>query len=293
MDSQPATPWRIDAHHHVWDLAVRDQPWTRNLPALNRSFGMADLRPHLRGAGIDATVVVQTSAVADETADLLALAARDEHVRAVVGWTDVTDPGIGEALDRLREAPGGALLVGVRHAVQEETDTKWLHRDEVRRGLQAIGAAGLVYELLVRADQLPMAVRTVEELPEVRFVLDHAGNPDIAPDALAPWAASMNRLGRCANVTVKLSGPVTRSPAPRTRHLAPYADVLLEQLGPDRLMFGSDWPVCLLAASYEQTVAVAASLTARLSPRERAEVYGGTAARWYGMKRSAGQGPAR
>jgi L-fuconolactonase len=161
----------------------------------------------------------------------------------------------------------------------------------VRRGLKAIGAAGLVYELLVRADQLPMAVKTVEELPEVRFVLDHAGNPDIAPDALAPWTASMSRLGRCANVAVKLSGLVTRSPAPRTPRLAPYADVLLDQLGPDRLMFGSDWPVCLLAASYGQTVAVAASLTGRLSPREQAKVHGGTAARWYGMKRSGSQGP--
>lgn len=109
MGPQSDTSWRIDAHHHVWDLAVRDLPWTRDIPVLNRSFGMADLRPHLRKAGIGATVVVQTSAVAEETTDLLALAARDEHVRAVVGWTDVTHPAIGEALDRLREGPGARL----------------------------------------------------------------------------------------------------------------------------------------------------------------------------------------
>ncbi|MGW3313242.1 amidohydrolase family protein [Streptomyces sp. NPDC001073] len=283
MGPQPDTSWRIDAHHHVWDLAVREMPWTRDIPVLNRSFGMADLRPHLRKAGIGATVVVQTSAVAEETTDLLALAARDEHVRAVVGWTDMTDPGIGEALDRLREGPGGAALAGIRHAVQDEPDLQWLHRDQVRRGLKAVGAAGLVYELLVRPDQLAMAVTVVEDLPEVSFVLDHAGNPEITPDALAPWAALMGRLGRRPNVAVKLSGLVTRSPAPHTPFLAAYADVLLDRLGPERVMFGSDWPVSLLAASYDRTVAVAASLTARLSPSEQAQVHGGTAARWYRM----------
>ncbi|MFD5717243.1 amidohydrolase family protein [Streptomyces sp. NPDC127036] len=283
MDSQPDTSLRIDAHHHVWDLAVRDLPWTRDIPVLNRSFSMANLRPHLRRAGIGATVVVQTSTAVEETTDLLALAARDEHVRAVVGWTDVTDPAIGEALDRLQEGPGGTALAGIRHAVQDEPDNQWLHREEVHRGVKAIGAAGLVYELLVRQDQLPMAVKVVEDLPEVSFVLNHAGNPEVAPDALAPWAAFMGRLGRRTNVAVKLSGLVTRSPTPHTPFLAAYTDVLLNQLGPERVMFGSDWPVCLLAASYDQTVAVAAALTDRLSPYEQAQVHGGTAARWYRM----------
>ncbi|MFL4907669.1 amidohydrolase family protein [Streptomyces sp. MMS24-I2-30] len=274
---------RIDAHHHLWDLDVRDQPWTHPIPVLHRSFTMDDLRPLLHRAAIDATVVVQTVPVAEETPELLSLAARDPHVSAVVGWTDLTDPAITDRLAELREHPGGAALAGIRHGVQDEPDPRWLDRKDARRGLAAVGAAGLVYDLLVRPDQLSAAVRTVTQLPEVRFVLDHAGNPEVEPGGLEPWTALMTRLGHCDNVAVKLSGLVTRAPAPHAPALRRHADVLLEKLGPDRLMFGSDWPVCLLAAGYGDTLAVAQTLTAALSPDESAEVYGGTAARWYGL----------
>ncbi|MGW6742713.1 amidohydrolase family protein [Streptomyces sp. NPDC055025] len=274
---------RIDAHHHLWDLGVRDQPWTRDVPALRRTFTAADLRPALDRNAIDATVVVQTIPVPDETPELLALAARDPHVRAVVGWTSLTDPGIADRLAELREGPGGSALVGIRHGVQDETAPDWTDRPEVRRGIEAVGAAGLVYDLLVRPDQLPAAVRTVRELPDVRFVLDHAGNPVVGADGLEPWTALLTDLADCPNVAVKLSGLVTRTEESPARALRPYADVLLATVGPHRLMYGSDWPVCLLAAEYDDVLAVAGTLTDRLSADEREAVFGTTAARWYGI----------
>ncbi|MEU3188227.1 amidohydrolase family protein [Streptomyces sp. NPDC006923] len=274
---------RIDAHHHLWDLAVRDQPWTRDIPVLRRTFTAGELRPALDRHAIDATVVVAAMPVPEETPELLALASGDPHVRAVVGWTSLTDPGIADRLAELREGPGGSALVGIRHGVQDEPDPDWTARPEVRRGIEAVGAAGLVYDLLVRPDQLPAAVRTVRELPGVRFVLDHAGNPVIGGDGLEPWTSLLTELAGCPNVAVKLSGLVTRTgPAP-VPALRAYADVLLTTVGPHRLMYGSDWPVCLLAAEYDDVLAVAEALTGDLSAGEREAVFGTTAARWYGI----------
>ncbi|MER5664013.1 amidohydrolase family protein [Streptomyces mirabilis] len=275
---------RIDAHHHLWDLEVRDQPWTRDVPTLRRTFTAAALRPMLERNAIDATVVVQTIAVPEETPELLALAAGDPHIRAVVGWTGLTDPGIADRLAELREGPGGSALVGIRHGIQDEADPGWTARPEVRRGIEAVAAAGLVYDLLVRPDQLPAAVRAVRELPDVRFVLDHAGNPVVGSDGLAPWTSLLTELADCPNVAVKLSGLVTRTAqTPAHGALRPYADVLLATVGPARLMYGSDWPVCLLAAGYDEVLGIAESLTGDLSAAEREAVFGTTAARWYGI----------
>jgi L-fuconolactonase len=204
-------------------------------------------------------------------------------VKAVVGWADLTDPEIADRLVQLREAPGGSALVGVRHGIQDELGADWTSRADVRRGLRAVADAGLVYDLLVRPDQLADAVRTVREMPDVRFVLDHAGNPLVEPDDLRPWSELMTELAACPHVTVKLSGLVTRTSTDPVRALRPYTDVLLTTLGPDRLMFGSDWPVCLLAADYDEVVAVTDGLTAQLTADERDAVFGATAARWYGI----------
>jgi L-fuconolactonase len=274
---------RIDAHHHLWDLAVRDQPWTADIPLLNRTFTIDELRPDLRVNGIDATVVVQTIPVEPETPELLRLAATDPQIAAVVGWVDLTAPDVAERLARLRQLPGGTALVGIRHGVQDEADPDWLLRTDARRGILAVGAAGLAYDLLVRPDQLAAAVRTVAALPEVRFVLDHAGNPEIHPDAHGPWAALISDLATRPNVAVKLSGRVTQAHPCSAAALHPYADTLLDRLGPDRLMFGSDWPVCLLAADYGEVVAVVDELIDPLSPQEQAAVFGETAAEWYGI----------
>lgn len=164
---------RIDAHHHLWDLSVRDQPWTSDVPALRRTFTAAELVEALERNAIDATVVVQTIAVPEETPELLALTCTDPQVRAVVGWTDLTEPGIADRLAELREQPGGSALVGIRHGIQDETDPQWPATARGPPRITSVAAAGLVYDLLVRPDQLPCAVRAVRELPNVRFVLDH------------------------------------------------------------------------------------------------------------------------
>jgi L-fuconolactonase len=274
---------RIDAHHHVWDLAVRDQPWTAPLPALRRTFTIDDLRPHLTAHDIAATVAVQTITVPEETPELLALAAAEPVVAGVVGWVDLTAQDIDDELARLRALPGGHALVGVRHQVQEEPDPRWLCRADVRRGLAAVAMAGLTYDLVVTADQLVATVETVQAVPELTFVLDHGGKPAIRIGDLEPWRGHIAALGRCANATAKLSGLVTEAEHDTwtVADLRPYADTLLSSFGPARLMYGSDWPVCLLAAPYDRVIEAAEELTAQLSPTEQADVFGGTAARSY------------
>jgi L-fuconolactonase len=276
---------RVDAHHHVWDLAVRDQPWTAGLPALRRSFGLAELEPALRGAGIDATVLVQTVDLPDETPEFLALAEAHPLVAGVVGWVDLTAPDVADQLAAAAAAPGGRHLVGIRHGVQSEPDPRWLCRPDVRRGLAAVADAGLVYDLLVVPGQLPAAVDTAAALPGLRFVLDHAGKPRIAEGAREPWSADILALAGHDNVAVKLSGLVTEADHGgwKPADIRPYAEHVLTAFGPGRTMFGSDWPVCLLAADYPDVVELARDQAAALSPAEQAAVFGGTAARWYGL----------
>jgi L-fuconolactonase len=259
---------------------VRSQPWVTDKPPLRRSFAFAELAPHLDAHDIDATVVVQTVVEEAETPELLALTAREPRVAGVVGWVDLAAPDCAERIATLRAAPEGDRLVGVRHTVVEEPDPRWLCRPDVRRGLAALGAAGLAYDLIVRADQLPAAIETVAVLPELRFVLDHAGGPDVGGDAFEPWREAMEALGGLPNAAVKLSGLLGEADVDR---LVPYADALFAAFGPPRIMYGSDWPVCLLAADYDRVIGAAERLCGSLSPSESALVFGGTAVAWYGL----------
>jgi len=202
----------------------------------------------------------------------------------VVGWVDLTDPGVADVLGALRERPGN--LVGVRHLVQGEPDPEWLSRPDVRRGLKAVGAAGLTYDLLTKPVQLPAAIATARALPEMTFVLDHLSKPPIAAGKLEPWARLVRELAAEPNVSCKLSGMVTEADRAgwTVEQLRPYAATVLEAFGPARVMFGSDWPVCLLAASYAEVVDAAEALSAGLSEAERADVFAGTAERAYGLR---------
>ncbi|MGW5739146.1 MULTISPECIES: amidohydrolase family protein [Streptomyces] len=277
----------VDAHHHVWDLSVRDQEWITGdaLAPIRRDFSLADLLPEARAANVAATVLVQTVTVAEETPELLALAAGSGLVAGVVGWTDLTRPDVADALAALRQLPGGQRLVGIRHQVQGEPDPQWLLRPDVRRGLAAVGAAGLAYDLVVLPHQLPACVRAAREHPGLTFVLDHSGKPPIASGALEPWGTAIRALAALPNTVCKLSGLVTEADpqAWTTADLRPYADTVLAAFGPDRLMFGSDWPVCTLAATYAEVVETAGELTRSLSESERAAVFAGTATRVYGL----------
>ncbi|KUO14810.1 amidohydrolase family protein [Streptomyces dysideae] len=295
MTAAETEPGIVDAHHHVWDLSVRDQDWISGaeLAPLRRDFTLADLAPEARAAGVTATVLVQTITVPDETPEFLALAADSDLVAGVVGWTDLTAPDVAETLAELRAGPGGEHLVGIRHQVQGEPDPRWLVRPEVLRGLSAVAEAGLVYDLVVKPHQLAAAVEAAERLPGLTFVLDHLGKPPIASGELDPWAQQIRRLAALRNTVCKLSGMVTEADwgSWTVAALAPYADTVLDAFGPERLMFGSDWPVCRLAATYAEVIATERELTAGLGPAERHDVFTGTAARTYDLSVPARPAP--
>ncbi|MFJ4782121.1 amidohydrolase family protein [Streptomyces sp. NPDC088794] len=272
----------VDAHHHIWDLSVRDQDWIPEHSPLRRDFGLSDLVPEARAAGVDRTVLVQTITVPEETPEFLALADAHDLVAGVVGWTDLTRPDVADELARLRELPGGRYLKGIRHQVQGEPDPEWLLRPDVHRGLAALATAGLVYDLIVQPHQLPASAKAAASHPELTFVLDHLGKPPIASGALDAWAADFRALAALPNVVAKVSGLVTEAD-PETwtvADLRPSVDVALDAFGPDRLMFGSDWPVSVLGATYGQVV----DATRELTPESaHAQIFEATAARVYGL----------
>jgi len=235
--------------------------------------------------------VVQTVTEAAETPELLAVAAASDLVAGVVGWTDLEAPQVGDALAELRERPGGDLLCGIRHPVLVESDPDWLRRPAVLAGLAAVAAAGLCYDIVVPADLLPAATYAAAACPDLSFVLDHLGNPQIGPSPGELWMSDIGAMAALPNTVCKLSG-ILGEPSPRDRdsagghsvgHLVPYYETVLRAFGPDRIMFGSDWPVCTLSASYQQVVDAAHELTSGLSPIERTAIFSGTARRVYGL----------
>jgi len=278
----------VDAHHHFWDPTRAAYPWmTDELAEIRRPFGPVDLAPQLRRCGVDRSIVVQARASLDETRDLLATAAVTDFLAGVVGWIDLTDAHAIQTIAELKALPGGSKLVGIRHQVHDEPDPAWLLRDDVQRALAAVGAAGLAYDLLVRTRELPAAFETARRFPDVRFIIDHIGKPSIRDgrDADA-WAKAMAPFSDLTHVSVKLSGMVTEADWARWRpqDLAPYVEQVLGWFGPQRCMFGSDWPVCLLAADYRR---VFDALLTTLDGLDRAgteDVLGATAIRVYQLR---------
>lgn len=274
----------VDAHQHLWDPAVRDYPWmSGERSVLRRRMGWEKLAELTAAAGIDATVAVQAATSEEETRELLAAsAARGSPVAAVVGWVDLTAPDISERVAALRAAPGGDRLVGLRHPAEDEPDAAWLARPEVLAGLRRLPELGLRYDLLVQPRHLPAALAVAEAVPDLALVVDHGAKPPIAAGEWEPWSSGLARLAARERVHCKLSGLVTEAPwdSWRTAGVEPYAERLLELFGPQRLMFGSDWPVCTLAASYPEVLDLARTL---LSGVERDAVLGATAVRFYGL----------
>jgi L-fuconolactonase len=278
----------VDAHHHLWNPSDPGQGWLAD-PALGdirRRFDLHDLHDAVRGgvAGrpVTATVLVQSVARTDESEQLLATAVEDDLVAAVVGWVDLTGD-VPAQLERLRAGYGGRLLRGVRHLVQDELDPQWLLREDVLAGLRALAKADMPYDLLVRPPQLPAAVELSRCLPALRLVLDHAGKPQLSSGDLESWSRDVRALARSEQVVCKVSGLITEADHHRwsLADLRPAWDTVLDAFGPRRLLFGSDWPVCLLAASWERWAAIIAELIAPLSPDEADAVLTRTATATY------------
>ena len=260
----------IDAHHHFWDPNRADYTWMAGpeLAPLRRPFGPADLAPLLAANGVDASIVVQCRSDEAETEEFLAIAAATDFVVGVVGWVDLERPDVGACLDRLLQRPDGRKLVGIRHQVHDEADPDWLTRPAVRRGLAAVFERDLTYDLLVRSRELPAALAVARDFPMDRFVLDHAAKPPIAAGFDQTWAERLEALARCPNVWCKISGLATEArwhdwDAERLR---PAIDDAWRCFGEDRLVYGSDWPVCLLAGDYARIKKAAETCLAAHGP---------------------------
>ena len=276
------------------------QPWASDeeLARLRRSFTLADLVPLAAAAGVTGTVVIQTADEPWETPDLLALAAGHDPftnreapggglLAGVVGWTDLASPAVADAVASLRALPGGEFLRGIRHPVVMEQDPDWLARPVVLRGLRALAAAELSFDVITLPHQLPAAVTAARSVPDLAFVLDHLGGPPAVGQEgdSGAWASAIHSLAALPNVACKLSG--VHSDPFRADDLRPHYETVLAAFGPDRLMFGSDWPVSTLAAGYSQVCEVYRELTAQLSTPERDAIFNRTARRVY---RLAGPG---
>lgn len=275
----------VDAHHHLWDPSERAYPWMDDSVApIRRRFDADDLRAAVAGTDVTATIAVQAVHDPDETAWLLTQPA---PVVGVVGWVDLTAPDVVDRLAALvdLEREGGPRLVGIRHLAHDEPDREWLARDDVVAGVRVLAAAGLPFDLLVRDREHAAAVTLVDAVPDGVFVLDHAGKPDIAhddTDVAIAWRARMDDLAARPNVLCKVSGLVTEAGADwRDRPVARYARQVVEAFGPDRSLFGSDWPVSTLQGDYAEVLRTASDALADLSDDERDAVFRRTAERVY------------
>ncbi|MFC8435796.1 amidohydrolase family protein [Streptomyces sp. NPDC057253] len=291
-------PLLVDAHHHLWDLSQRPQPWLDDpdVASIRRTFTPDDLRSTathpVAGRRLHGTVVVQCIPDVPETEDLLALAEREPLIQAVVGWADLTSPAIGDVLDQLIAGPGGGYLRSLRHLVQGETDPNWLQRPDAERGLGAARDRGLRYDVLVRAHQLDQAIRLAERLPDLPQVLDHAGKPDIARKDIEGWERGIRRLAAHRHVVCKVSGLITEADHTHwtTADIRPVWDVLVSAFGPERLMFGSDWPVANLAGGWNRWADTVDELLTGWSESDIDALLAGTATAFYGLAPVAGEG---
>lgn len=276
----------VDAHHHLW-LPGNGYEWLEapGLETIRRPFTVHDLSLELAAAGVDATVLVEGGRChIDEAAEFLGYAADAAPIAGVVAWIDVSAPDAAATIGHYRQQRGGELLVGVRSQVQGEADPHYLDRPDVRDGLAAVSAAGLAFDLVIRADQLPSAARAARALPELRFVLDHLGKPriDQGEAGLRRWQEPFAALAANPNVTCKLSGMVTEAGNDwSSTALRPFVAVALAEFGAQRLMFGSDWPVCLLATDYRGVCTALHEALPPLSQRDLDAIFGETATRTY------------
>lgn len=273
----------VDAHHHLWDPRRWAYDWMSGdeFTPIRRYFGPEALESAIEGTPVDTTVMVQAIHSDEETEWFLEVADSSQLIAAVVGWVDLTSDNVAERLCTLLERFG--CLAGIRHQVHDEHDPEWLLRPDVVRGLRAVEEAGLAYDLLIRRAETPAAEEIVAMFPSLSFVVDHSAKPSIATGEWDDWRASLHRLAQHDHVTCKVSGLITEASWVQWREqgVERYIHAVLEEFGPERCMFGSDWPVSLLAAPYREVFELVDNATRSLSDREREALFGGTASRVY------------
>ncbi|HUX20743.1 MAG TPA: amidohydrolase family protein [Spirochaetia bacterium] len=276
----------VDAHQHFISYTASDYPWIdEQSKPLMRDFLPNELEAACRGVGVDGTVAVQARQTIEETEWLLELARGNPTILGVVGWVDMRDPGLASILERYAGEPH---LKGVRHVLHDEADDDFMLREDFCRGVGMLKRFGLTYDLLIFARHLPQTLELVRRYPGQAFVIDHIAKPSIGEGKLEEWLQLLRPVSECPNVFCKLSGMVTeaRSGLWRSGILNPYIENVLELFGPDRTMFGSDWPVCTIEAGYGEVLGIVQEATATWSPVERSMIFGGTASRFYGLEGS-------
>jgi L-fuconolactonase len=274
---------RIDAHQHFWQYSKKEYDWIGpEMQEIAHDFGPAELLKELRDSGIDGSVAVQARQSLEETDWLLALAEQSEFIRGVVGWAPVAAAEFAEVLERWS---GRSKLKGLRHIIQAEPDDEFILREEFNRGISAIAGSGLVYDILIYEKHLPATIKFVDRHPNQVFVLDHAAKPRIKDRLAEPWRGQLAQLAERRNVYCKLSGMVTEADWKQWTpdDLRPYAEHALDAFGAERVMFGSDWPACLVACGYKKWFETAQRFLADLSAAEKDLVLGGVAAKVYSL----------
>lgn len=272
---------RIDSHHHLWKYSLKDYSWMGDgMDAIRRDFLADELRQVTQEGRIDGVVTVQARQSVAETEWLLDLASRHDWMRGVVGWVPLIDAAVGSHLERYAANP---KLKAVRHVLHDESDDFYILRDDFNRGIARLEKLGVRYDILIFERHLPQTIEFVDRHPNQVFIVDHIAKPRIKDHLLSPWRECMRDLARRANVYCKLSGMVTEADwnAWTEEELRPFIETVLECFGPSRLMFGSDWPVALVACTYKKWIEVVERATESLSPFERDRLFGGTAKEAY------------
>lgn len=274
---------RLDSHQHFWRYNPAHQVWmTDAMDVLRRDYLPEELKPLLQAIHFDGTIAVQARQMLEETEWLLQLAETHDFIKGVVGWVDLRSPEVRAQLERFSRH---RMLAGVRHVVHDEPDDQFMLLPEFRRGIAQLREFHLTYDLLLFPRHLPVGVKLVSEFPEQPFVLDHLGKPFIRDGQISPWKEDLTRLAEFPNVFCKLSGMVTEAKWQRWRQqdFRRYLEVVIEAFGPERVMIGSDWPVCTLSGDYESTMRIVMDYTRQFSPPTRDAILGGNCARFYGL----------
>lgn len=275
---------RIDAHQHFWRYDAQRDSWiTDEMSVIKRDFLPGDLQPELVANGIDGTIAVQADQSEAETQFLLDLAAQHDSIAGVVGWVDFRSPLLGERLEHFSQFE---KLCGFRHVVQAEPDNRFLLGEDFQRGIGLLADFGYTYDILIYPKQLPAAIEFVGKFPKQPFIVDHVAKPQIKGARISEWAGEMRTIAQSPNVYCKVSGLITEADWQtwRKEEFRPYLDVVFDAFGNDRLIFGSDWPVCLLAGNYGQVKQLVVDYTADFSVTDRAKIFGLNAIHFYGLR---------